>query len=123
MTSLQLYLINGIIELSSNIFILCTICMIISGILLVAVSLMRLNGAFDRYSQFDELIRANKFISLCKKITIYSALIALPFSFVPEQKTAIAIYLIPKIANNQSLQKIPDYINQWILKELKDNKS
>lgn len=39
--------------------------------------------------------------------------------FIPSTKTAVAIYAIPKIANNETLQKIPENTAKFLNEKLK----
>jgi len=66
---------------------------------------------------------AGKIVKKIYKIIIVSVSTALTIgSFVPSTKDAVAIYMIPKIVNNEQIQKLPDnaikFLNQkmeqWI---------
>jgi hypothetical protein len=41
------------------------------------------------------------------------------YFFMPDTKTLSLMYLVPKVANAELTQKIPDYLEKFIQKELK----
>ena len=65
-----------------------------------------------------------------KKTIIVWLLLAIPTIIVPSTKEACAIYLLPKIVNNEQIQKIPNNfanllnakIEEWIKETISDEK-
>lgn len=65
----------------------------------------------------------NPKIKIIKKIVVCGLISLSICFFVPSAKTCVAMYVVPKVVNNESLQKLPDsilkYINNYITEEKK----
>ena len=53
-------------------------------------------------------------LKLLKKLSIFFLALCLVISLVPSAKTVIAMTIIPIIANNQDMQKLPENIIKFI---------
>ena len=76
-------------------------------------------------SEDPEAVRLKTVLgSVIKWLIPFTACVAILSIFLPTTKQACAIYVIPKIANNEQVQQIPDkvleYGNKWLDEQLKD---
>lgn len=69
-----------------------------------------------------DILDSNKLLQTYKKFTIFIAIMWAVTCLVPSQKEIAAIYIIPKVINNEDISKLPSNLaelaNEWI-KELK----
>jgi len=96
-TSWQIYWITRLDSLN--------VALAIIWIALAIASVAMIIGAFV-YSLDDELEQYP--VGVMKKITITTVAVLLLSIFIPSTKEVAAIYLIPKIANNEQVQKLPE---------------
>jgi len=86
-----------------------SICNLVSvGALLLLIALIGVVMTYPIWS--DEVEEENK-IKLWKSVKvsfIIFCFLAAITAFLPTTKEAVAIYMIPKIANNEQVQKLPD---------------
>lgn len=120
------WMIYGIIVLG-NIGILLSLfgCfLIILGIIIIMLWFMEKNS----YKGDEE--NAAYWQSKFKPLVIVTIIVWLLAALCPSTKEMAAIYLIPKIANNQHIQNIPDKaltalggkLDEWINDQTKDRK-
>lgn len=96
-TGFDIYLmtrLDSIIGLSLGISIVGWIGILITGIIAAV------NHDFG-----DDITLMKKILKISTPIVLFFTLLAL---FVPSSKEAAAIYLIPKIANNEQVQQLPE---------------
>jgi len=78
--------------------------LVIAAAITIAVLLAMAVWAADQI----EPEKAKKRLSLSIKMAVFACTIFIFGSFVPSTKDFAAIYLIPKIANNEQVQKVPE---------------
>jgi len=107
----QIYLISQVDSLLTTCAVLLIIGVII-GIIMVFI------GVSD---ENDKVIAGAK--KLLYWLTIPLAIVI----FTPSSKTLAAMYVIPKIADSQFMQQVPDKLtslaNKWLDKQIKDIKA
>lgn len=109
MSSTFLYLIFSLYSLGQTIQVLFWTFFVIASIACII---------YFFGNDFDEFIDKFKLLKI-KKIYLIISIITLIFTcFVPSKEDLVEIYLIPKIANNELIKNVPDYIQQYIKKEL-----
>lgn len=106
--------INGVFEILT---IFGAISTLIGVAAVVFLSVYTTNKTVHDY---DESMAALK---IFKKVLLYAAIPLLIIgaagvTFVPTTKEAAVIYLVPKIVNNEELQKIPDNFLKLINKKM-----
>lgn len=121
-TSWDIYLITRLDVL--NAFIIFTI-----GLLLVTGAIYFIVKAVTIAETYDDDEKSNLQKTYTQNLSKFSMILIL-ISFIsvllPSTKEAIAIYMVPKIVNNEQIQKLPDNtlklfntkLEQWI-KEIK----
>lgn len=116
MTAWQIYLftrlgsINTILGIAFGVGLLLSLCLIIAYLIsymkvqqLTAEGITRDDSSY--FKEWDSWLSTWR--SLCKKVLpVYIIVVVLAVA-VPTQKEVAAIYLIPKVANNEDMQKIP----------------
>ena len=103
-TSFELYLLSVV----HNIDMLLNICFF--GLFIVASFLVVYGAA----SEGEE--RRWSFSAL-KKAGIIALILAIPLVFLPSKKDLIAIYAVPMVLQNEKLQKLPDVLLDYVIKE------
>jgi hypothetical protein len=122
MTGLQLYfllMLDNITSIGSGI-IVTAFLFLFFGLMAKGYQMM---FSFEFDSSNSDHVEMKKVINNTIKLsTIVLVISMLIFGFIPNTKQAAAIYLIPKLANNERVQQIPDKaltilekkLDQWI---------
>lgn len=109
-SSFELYLLSVI----HNIDMLLNMCFF--GLFVVAIFL----GMYGIASEDEERRRS---FSALKKAVTWALILAIPLVFLPSKKDLIAIYAVPMVLQNEKLQKLPDVLLDYIIKEFAVEKS
>jgi hypothetical protein len=70
------------------------------------------DGEENKFRKFNKV--------LFKILPIYILIVGTIFCIFPNTKEAVAIYLIPKIANNEQVQKLPDNAMKFLNGKLEE---
>ena len=122
MTSFEMYLFTRLDSLVE----LCAIFAIIAGTGgAAAIFIFGINGHIEDDDDSKKLVS-----KIVKRVLPFFIFFLLGAILIPTTKEYAAIYLIPKVVNNEEVQKIPDAalklfnlkLQQWIGDMTKDNK-
>lgn len=98
-TSWDIYWITRLDAISGFFVILFCASVVLTGAFLVFSPII-VDECFD-----DDWAKWRK---LTVKLVVTTIILSIPACLVPTTKEAAAIYLIPKITNNEQVQKLPD---------------
>lgn len=108
-TPFEIYLV---MQMNSLCWLLLILCLVTGGI--SVVSFIELLSVFTTEEKRTPLKRVLK-ISVPLSIVFL-----LLFVFTPSTKTVAAMYVVPKIVNNENVQKLPDEMLQLFHESIKD---
>jgi len=118
-TPFVIYLISLADSIENTLAIIFGIT-ILNAIIISVNYVITLNELFYKETIKEEKEKYKKTI---KKIAYIASLLLVLGMFTPDTKTLIAMYLIPPIANNVNMQKLPDnfinFLNKWMDKNEK----
>jgi len=119
-TSLEVYLILLADSINNTLSIIFMLALTIVFLLLIGIFVLKMN--IDTFSQKDERERSQATVAKCIKAIKISTIIGLItliiVTFTPDTKTLIAMYIVPKIVNSKVVNNIPDYLQEYIKKNL-----
>lgn len=134
MSAMDIYWITRLDSLNLM-FWLITILSFLVALLLACVAAGFSVSSFESYSWVTDAMRAERLhnAKIFKRwailVTIFSVIVGWTSCFIPTTKQAAAIYLLPKIANNEQVKQMPDKaaqllngkLDEW-LDDLRDKK-
>ena len=120
-TMLDMYLITRLDNLNNIIVILVVISITVASLVIAGYFIERID-----VNENDPLFKKKHIAIVCGIAFVMSLLMAA----VPTANQFAAIYLIPKIANNESVQHIPDKalkvlkgkLDEWIDEQMKSKR-
>ena len=108
-TPFEIYLI---MQLNSLCGLLLVLCVVTGGV--SAGSFIEFLSVFTTEEKRTLL---KKVLKISVPLSIMSLLL---FVFIPSSKTVAAMYIVPKIVNNENAQKLPDEMLQLFRESIKD---
>ncbi len=108
-TPFEIYLV---MQLDSLCVLFLTLCMITGGVSAGSFIDLLINFATEERRTFLK--------KALKVSTLLWAVFLLLSVFTPSSKTVAAMYVVPKIVNNENVQKLPDEMLQLFRESIKD---
>jgi len=114
----DIYLISQLDTFVTGFRIFGILFMIVGITLVAAYACNILNPHF--HEDEEEVLFLNKCRKIGKVLIIISCIFVTTSIFLPSSKTAVAMFVVPKIVNNEDVQEMPQNVFKLINEKLKE---